>query len=38
MAGGEVVLSPGDILDVPVGVEHTATVIGSKPATVLEGV
>jgi len=37
MLGSEVLMKPGDILDVPVGVEHTATVVGSDHAVVLEG-
>jgi len=37
MSGAEVVLVPGDMLDIPVGTEHTATVLGSEPVSVLEG-
>lgn len=37
MSGHEVVLKAGEVLDVPVGVEHTATVVGEKPVVVLEG-
>jgi quercetin dioxygenase-like cupin family protein len=37
MSGTEAHLKPGDILDIPVGIEHTATVVGSEPVIVLEG-
>lgn len=37
MSGSEAVLKPGDVLDVPVGTEHTATVLGNQPVVILEG-
>lgn len=37
MLGEEVVLNPGDILDVPVGVEHAISVLGSQHVILLVG-
>ena len=37
MSNSEATLKAGDILDVPVGVEHTEAVVGSKPVHILEG-
>ena len=37
MSSSEMTLQAGDILDVPVGVEHTEAVVGNKPVVILEG-
>jgi quercetin dioxygenase-like cupin family protein len=36
MQGKEVILEPGDILDIPAGIEHNAVVVGAEPVVVLE--
>ena len=37
MGNAETTLKAGDILDVPVGVEHTEAVVGNQPVEILEG-
>ena len=37
MYNSETILKSGDILDVPVGVEHQEAVVGNQPVDVLEG-
>jgi quercetin dioxygenase-like cupin family protein len=37
MQGKEVILVPGDILDIPAGIDHNAVVVGRDPVIVLEG-
>jgi len=37
MGGSEMTLKAGDVLDVPVGVEHTEAVVGNQPVEILEG-
>jgi len=37
MQDKEAVLEPGDILDIPAGIDHSAAVLGDEPVIVLEG-
>ena len=36
MFGKEVVLNPGDIINVPEGIDHDATVLGNEPVVLVE--
>jgi len=37
MQDKEAILEPGDILDIPRGIDHSAAVLGDEPVVVLEG-